>query len=83
MSEGNVFFLSARKLITVSTMLKRVWAFTMIVGERTRNSSTRGIVQQQIWRSISCRFHCPTIYFTGVSEAGIPNKDYHHLFICQ
>ena len=24
--------------------------FHMIVGERTRNSSTRGIVQQQIWQ---------------------------------
>ena len=48
MSEGNACFLLARKLITLSTMLKQVWAFTMIVGERTRNSSTRGIVQQQI-----------------------------------
>ena len=64
MSEGNVSFLSARKLITVSTMLKRVWAFTMIVGERTRNSSTRGIVQQQIWQicyvfRIDTRLHYP------------------------
>ena len=47
MSEGNVCFLLERKLITLSTILKQVWAFT-IVGERTRNSSTRGIVQQQI-----------------------------------
>ena len=50
MSEGNVYFLLARKLITLSTTLKQVWAFTTIVGERTRNSSTRGIVQQQIWQ---------------------------------
>ena len=37
MSEGNVCFLLERKLITLSTILKQVWAFT-IVGERTRNS---------------------------------------------
>ena len=64
MSEGNVCFLLARKLITLSTMLKQVWAFTMIVGERTRNSSTRGIVQQQIWQicygfRIDTRLHYP------------------------
>ena len=38
--------------------------FTMIVGERTRNSSTRGIVQQQIWQicygfRIDARLHYP------------------------
>ena len=41
MSEGNVWFFLARKLITLSTILKQVWALT-IEGERTRNSSTRG-----------------------------------------
>ena len=39
-----------KETIALLTMLKQVWAFTMIVGERTRNSSTRGIVQQQIWQ---------------------------------
>ena len=63
MSEGNVWFLLARKLITLSTILKQVWALT-IVGERTRNSSTRGIVQQQIWQicngfRIDTRLHYP------------------------
>ena len=42
----------------------KVWAFTMIVGERTRNSSTRGTVQQQIWQicngfRIDMRLHYP------------------------
>ena len=64
MSEGNVCFLLARKLITLSTILKQVWAFTMIVGERTTNSSTRSIVQQQIWQicydfRIDARLHYP------------------------
>ena len=64
MSEGNVCFPLARKLITLSTILKQVWAFTMIVGERTINSSTRSIVQQQIWQicygfRIDARLHYP------------------------
>lgn len=64
MSEGNVCFLLARKLITLSTILKQVWAFTMIVGEKTRNPSTRGIVRQQIWQicngfRIDTRLHYP------------------------
>ena len=38
--------------------------FTMIVGERTINSSTRSIVQQQIWQicygfRIDARLHYP------------------------
>ena len=67
----------ARKLITLSTMLKQVWAFTTIVGERTRNSLTRGIVQQQIWQicnvfRIDMRLHYrleeEVIFFCGMDE---------------